>query len=165
MAKRKQWGDLSKDARDRAASIAERRFGLTRRQVRERYNRGSYNPFARGDPLQRVPAEFRGQAVEVAPGQIGVDWSALALQNMTRHLGDFYKWSEDSVVENLSHASDELLRVIATATTDEIMEFAFIQNPEERYALPRGLSVDEIGYYVIGKKSGKPEWVNIFWYH
>lgn len=159
MAARKQWGDLSKRSRDRAARIAKQRFGLERDQVRRRYNRGTYNPYARGDPLKRVPAEFRSQAVEVAPGQVEIDWPALALQNMHRYLGDYYKWSEDSVVEHLSHASTEVLRVMATASEDEIMEFAFIQNPEDRFVLPRGLSVEDIGYYRNG------EWHNIFWYH
>ena len=46
-ARKRRFGDLSKEARDRAARIGRERFDLNRRQVRERYNRGTYNPYER----------------------------------------------------------------------------------------------------------------------
>jgi hypothetical protein len=165
MAKNRKFGDLSKDARDRAARIGKRDYGLDRRAVRERYNRGTYNPFARGSAELRIPAEFRHEAVITETGAVKVDWSALALSNMKRHLGDYFKWNQFEVVRNISHAPEKVQRAMAMATEDELVSIAHIQNPEESAELPLGLDMESIGYYVIGPKSGKQEWINIFWYH
>lgn len=156
----RKFGSLSAAARSRAVRAGQE-YGLTRRQVRERYNRGTYNPFARTDPRMRVPAEYRSQAVRLENGQIGVDWAALAQQNMSGRLGDYFKWSEDRVVANIAHASPEAQHVMAVATEDELIALAYIQTPGEAEGLqlPYGLTADDIGYYANG------EWRNIFWYH
>lgn len=156
----RKFGKLSPAARSRAARAGQE-YGLTRRQARERYNRGTWNPFARSDPSMRVPAEFRSQAVRLENGQIGVDWAALAQQNMISRMGDYFKWSEDRVVSNIDHASSQVQHVMAVATEDEIIEIAYIQSKAEAEGLqlPYGLSADDIGYYQDG------EWRNIFWYH
>lgn len=156
----RKFGRLSPAARSRAARAGQE-YGLTRRQVRERYNRGTFNPFARNDLTMRIPAEFRSQPVRFENGQIGVDWAALAQRNMLSHMGDYFKWSEDRVVSNIDHASREVQRAMAMATEDEIVEIAYIQSKEEAEGLqlPYGLSADNIGYYQNG------EWRNIFWYH
>jgi hypothetical protein len=156
----RKFSKLSPAARSRAARAGQE-YGLTRRQVRERYNRGTFNPFARSDPSMRVPAEYRSQAVRLENGQIGVDWAALAQQNMISKLGDYFKWSEDRVVANIDRASPHVQRVMAMASESEIIELAYIQSKTEAESIemPYDLLPDDIGYYKDG------EWRNIFWYH
>jgi uncharacterized membrane protein len=113
----------------------------------------------------RIPAELRHEAVTDESGKITVDWKALALGNMTRYLGDYFKWNRFEVVRNIEHAPQSVLRAMAMASEDELVNIAHIQNPEESAELPLGLDMESIGYYVIGKKSGEREWINIFWYH
>lgn len=155
----RQFGELSKTARDRAARSG-REYGLTRKQVRERYNRGTYNPFARAEPAQRIPREFRDQAVIIGD-RITVDWQEAALANMRRQLGTYFKFNDDAVVYNVyTQANQDVLKVMAMASEDELTAYARIQDdhglPPQ---LPAGLSPESIGYYTNGK------WNNIFWYH
>ncbi len=171
-ARARRWGDLSKSAQERAARIADQRYGLTREQVRRRYNRGTFNPFARGDPLLRIPAEFRHEAVYNEQDELVVDWGALAKQNMARvfgpsgRYGERIKWNEHTVERNIDHAGESVLRLMAQASESELEELAFIQNPSESVALPGELKMKDIGYYVGSKKNpGEREWINIFWYH
>lgn len=156
---RRQFGDLSKSARDRAAR-AGREYGLNRRQVRERYNRGTFNPLARKDSPLRVPAELRREAVITESGEISVDWEALALTNMQNRLGDYFKWNMFAVVENISHSTPAVLYAMAMATEDELMQFAFVQSPDEDAQLPYGLTPRDIFY-----QDDNGKWINPFWYH
>lgn len=171
MARARRWSDLSKTAQERAARIGKERFDLTHEQVRRRYNRGTYNPYARGDPLLRVPLEFRHEVDFDEQGRPVVDWAALAKQNMMRtfgpggRYGERIKWNEFQVERNIDRAKEPVLRIMARASESELEEIAFIQNPSEDIALPGELTMEDIGYYVRGKKSGEREWINIFWYH
>lgn len=161
MATRK-FGSLSKRAREQAVRAGSE-YGLTRRQVRERYNRGTYNPFARKDPLQRIPREYRESAVSEA-GTVAVDWKEAAERNYYRLLGpgspqgETFKYNHDTVIYNVQHASDAVARAMAMATEDELRQWASLQ------PLPDGTSpipdADELGYYDSGGS-----WNNIFWYH
>jgi hypothetical protein len=171
-ARARRWGDLSKSAQERALRIAKDRYDLTENQVRKRYNRGTYNPYARSDPLLRIPLEFRHEPLYTEQGELTVDWGALAKQNMTRvfgpasRYGERIKWNEFQVEKNIDRASEKVLRLMAQASESELEEIAFIQNPSENVALPGTLKMEDIGYYVGSKKKpGEREWINIFWYH
>ena len=163
MANRKRrFGELSKTARNRAARMG-REYGLNRRQVRERYNRGTYSPFAR-QPERRVPVQYRPFA---SAGSSDVDWQEAALDNLRAKLGDYFKFSDDAVVFYTSHASDDVARLMATASEDELLGWASVQpdaegNPPDIEAfkgLPPGMTIDDVSVYV------NDEWHNIFWYH
>lgn len=158
----RKFGNLSEAAKHRAV-VAGQRYGLSKRAVAERYNRGTYNPFARGDPLQRVPKEWRRFANRFEDGSVGVDWAEAAQANMLSLYGDYFKWSEDRVVSNIDHASEATQRAMAMATADEIMQIALIQTEAEAIALqgqlPFDLKAKDFGYTRNG------EWRNIFWYH
>lgn len=161
----RQFGSLSKAARDRAAR-AGAQYGLTRRQVRERYNRGTYNPFARQDPLQRIPPEFRGEASLTPGGQIVVDWDALALTNMNAIFGEAspygerIKWNEFTVMTNIANMPERVVRVMAMATEDEMYEFAYVRSRDENVRLPYGLTAADIFW-----QDENGSWRNAFWYH
>lgn len=166
MARARRFGKLSRASRERAAR-AGAEYGLTRRQVRERYNRGTFNPFARSNPDLRVPREFRNQP---RTGGGGIDWSDAALANMERHLGMYVKYNDFNVIARAEdvypHKSQQVLRVIAQASENELLSWASVQDvngaPPDIDAfpnLPAGLTVDDVGYYTNGK------WNNIFWYH
>lgn len=161
MARKRHFGELSKQARDRAAR-AGREYGLSRRQVRERYNRGTYNPFAR-TARERVPVQFRAQAT--AAGE--VDWHEAALDNVRRTLGDFVKYADDTVVYLTENVSDQMARLIAMASESELLAWAKPQpdsegNPppiDSWVGLPSWVTIDDLSVYVNG------EWNNPFWYH
>lgn len=170
MPPQKKFGDLPKAARERAYAIGERRFGLSKSAVRNRYNRGTYDPYARKEPEKRIPKEFRGQMIVTSEG-LDVNWEALARQNISRMIGpdsgsEYYKYNDAQVREHVAMASTEVQRAMALATIDEFMELAFVRNPDEAVPLPFGLTVRDIGYYVDSKKHpGQREWINLFWYH
>lgn len=161
MPKRKRFGDLSKAARDRAER-AGRVHGLSRAAVRARYNRGTYNPLST-DPLKRLPAELRPHADET--GQ--VDWARLAERNVIAKLGDYVKFNEDAVVDNIyTHGNERVWRVMAMATEDELITWASVQpvngqspNIAAFSGLFGGLSIEDVCFYTNGG------WNNIFWYH
>lgn len=164
MASRKRsFGQLSKAARERAAR-AGRDYGLSRRQTRERYNRGTFTPFAR-DPERRVPVQFRHFA---SAGSADVDWQEAALDNMRATLSDYFKYNDDAVVFYTSHMSDDVARLVATASEDEILGWASVQpdaegnfpdDPESWPGVPAGFDVSQFIVRV------NDEYHNIFWYH
>jgi hypothetical protein len=165
MAKRKSFGDLPKDARDRAARIGKRNFDLTRRQVRERYNRGTYNPYAR-DPATRVPVEFRAYR---SAGTSYIDWQEAALDNLRKTYEDYFKVNDDTLVYNAFHMSDDMARLTATSDEDQLTAWASIQSKADgsppdletlrEQGLPDWVTVEDIGVMI------NDEWYNLFWYH
>jgi len=164
MAKARSFGQLPKNARDRAARIAKRDYGLTRRQVRERYNRGTYNPFARGDPLLRIPRELRRYAERTNEG-IEVNWEEAAIGRMSAFFKDYYGYSADTVAYNVSQASDDVLRYMATASEDEIRDMASIQ-PDVNGHNPDFMDIKwPVKDEDIGWTDAKGKWHNNFWYH
>jgi hypothetical protein len=173
MARKRQFGQLSKRARDRAARNAKE-FDLTRRQVRERYNRGTYNPLAPRTSIQHIPRELRRYAVELEDGTITVSWQRAAYANM-RHAfgpdspkGERIKWNDERTQDAIySLASEAIARVMALASDKELEAWARPQpdangNPppfESWEGLPAGLTMADMGYTTDGG------WNNIFWYH
>jgi len=163
MARQKKWGELSKAARDRAAR-AGARYGLNRNAVRQRYNRGTYNPLSR-DPLKNKPREVRKYVTETG----AVDWHEAALQNMRLTFGDYYKYpaaNDDAIVGRIYSLSDAMAEYVATASEDELLRLASFQPdadgnppPIEDWHLPPGMTLDDVSVYVNG------EWTNPFWYH
>lgn len=162
---KRKFGDLGKAARERAAR-AGREYGLTRRQTRERYNRGTFNPLS-SDPGKRVPLEYRHFT---GPGGTGVDWQEAALDNLRAKFGDYFKVNDDTLVFNAYHMSDDIARLVATAGEDELSAWASIQPDADGNApdietlrdagLPDWVTLDDIGTY-----DDDGNWYNIFWYH
>jgi hypothetical protein len=183
MPKNRKWGTLSKEARARAARVGKRDYDLSRDAIRKRYNRGTYNPLAR-DPLKRVPREYRHRAIpapdpapDPAPGRgpgaaptSGVDWQALAAENISRQLGDFAKYNDDAIVFYTEHMSAEVARIVALASQDELLSYAapqpvkdkdgnYVAPPIELWGLPPNFTIKDVSVNING------EWHNIFWYH
>lgn len=166
MARRKKFSELSPRAKARAYAAGDR-FDLTKPQVARRYNAGTYNPFARKDPLMRLPAEYRsGEPIITPEGRVDVDWRALARQNISRHFEDRGgKYSPERVRENVARAPEKIQRIMARATSDELIELAHVQNPLFTGELPFNMDAWDIGYITISQKTGEHEWHNFFWYH
>jgi hypothetical protein len=135
---------------------------MTAKEVQERYDAGTYDPFASEDLLMRVPEEFRLNAIRFESGEIGVDWRGAAFTNMDAQLGDDPEWSFYSVTDNINHASEHVQRAMAMMTADELRSIAAIQSPASVTDLPYGLKIEDIGYY--RGKTRKSQWINAFWY-
>jgi hypothetical protein len=166
MAARKKFGELTARAKARAYA-AGGRFDLSKRAVAARYNAGTYNPFARKDPLMRLPAEYRSEPVITEAGTYTVDWRALAVTNITYHLQDNSggKFNPGRVRENVARAPEKIQRIMARASMHELSELAHIQNPTFTGEIPFNLDAWQIGYITISQKTGEHEWHNLFWYH
>src|SRR5579859_3019901 len=119
MARKPQWGKLTPAARDRAARTAAKDYGLSRKQARERYNRGTYRPFSR-DPVKRVP-----KTAPRYPVSVGRDLKAAAIKNIDRHLGDRFGYNRFTVLDAIEHhATDDALIRMAGASEDELITWA-----------------------------------------
>lgn len=161
MAKpRHSWGSMTKESRERASADAAR-YGLTRRQARERYNRGTYRPFAK-DPVNRAPQnaphkpeDFKGGTPESLD-----DLRERALANMDRRLGDDFKYvaGRFRVVDSIyNHAPRAALIRMAGASEDEIRAWAHYQS-RGKYKPPTWLEQ-------MGWRDSEGNWNNPFWYH
>lgn len=149
---RKQWHQLSRAARDRAARRAAEQFGLSRRQARERYNRGTYRPFAK-DPVNRIPANAPRM-----PVSLGRDLKEAAIKNIDAKIGDYFSYNRATVLDAIQHhASSEALIRMAGASEDELVTWASSQTAKGKRT-PHWLK--NLGWY---GDDGK--WHNIFWYH
>lgn len=149
---RKQWHQLSRAARDRAARQAAQDYGLNRRQARERYNRGTYSPFSR-DPVKRVPKNAPRYPITA-----GRDLKEAAVKNMDRKLGDYFSYNRFNVLDAIQHhASQEALAHMAGASEDELTTWASAQT---RRGKSTPFWLRNLGWY---GSDGK--WHNVFWYH
>lgn len=170
---RKTWGQLSKATRDRYARQASARFGLTRAQVRGRYNRGTYNPGSK-NPARNVPREYRTraqggtlqpspQALPLPPGP--VDWKRQAYDNIVWQLGDYQRpadnitveFNADAIWDRLADGNEADWRKLAAADAETLRDWAAFQptaagQPDP--ASPRWLWV----------RKGNT-WYNLAWYH
>lgn len=154
---RKQWHQLSPAARDRAARQAAKDYGLSRKQARERYNRGTYRPFAR-QPLNRIP-----QNAPRYPVSLGRDLKDAAIKNIDRVLGDRFKYNRFTVLDAIqNHASVEALQRMAGASEDELITWASAQPNRNGSSAEKGTPfwLRNLGWY---GDDGK--WHNVFWYH
>lgn len=79
------WGRLSRASRDRWAANAQAQFGLSRRSVREMYNRGTYNPGAK-NPEQRIPQKVQREQNTVA-------LRAAVVANFNAQLAGSLRWT------------------------------------------------------------------------
>jgi hypothetical protein len=153
MAKpRKQWGQLSRAARERAAREAAKDYGLSRRQARERYNRGTYRPFSR-DPVKRIP-----ESAPRYPVSVGRDLKEAAIKNMDTKLGDYFSYNRFTILDAIEHhASTEALQRLAGASEDELTTWAAAQTRRSKNT-PQWLRT-------LGWTDDRGKWHNIFWYH
>lgn len=152
MAKpRKQWHELTLKSRDRAAREAATKYGLSRRQTRERYNRGTYRPFTR-EPLKRIP-----EHAPRYPVALGKDLKEAAIKNFDQKLGDRFKYNRFTVLDAIQHhSSAEALIRMAGASEDELITWASAQ----RKGKPTPSWLKSLGW---NDEHGK--WHNVFWYH
>lgn len=149
------FGKLTKASRDRAARVGARDYGLSRRQVRERYNRGTYRPFAKR-PGDRVPKHSPVRPV-TGPDVLN-DLRDRAQQNFDRQLGDTFKYNRSTVVNAIqNHASVAALRRMAGASEDELLTWASVQ---KRYGKSTPSWLRNMGWV-----DEKGKWNNVFWYH
>jgi hypothetical protein len=141
---RTKWADLPKEVRQRYADTGRPEFELSRRQVRERYNRGTYNPGSRVTRLT-VPTEYRHTDFDVL--------YARAVQKATFWLAGLNedKYREGSLRERLSYASIPAWQRIIDATGDDIVSWVSEQTPTPGHE------------WLFVQIEG--QWVNILWYH
>jgi hypothetical protein len=158
MARKKQWHELTKASRDRAARQAAEQYGLTRRQARERYNRGTWSPFSR-DPVKQIPLHAPRYPVKA-----GRDLKTAAIKNMDTKLGDYIKYKRESVINAIEHhASIAALTRMAGASEDELRTWASWQRSKLNPSKPES----DTPYWLrnLGWYNDDNEWQNIFWYH
>lgn len=158
-SRQRQWHNLSRAARDRAAREAAKDYGLSRRQARERYNRGTYSPFSR-NPVKRIP-----QNAPRYPVTAGKDLKAAAIANMDKKLGDYFGYNRFTVLEAIEHhASQEALARLAGASEDELTTWAQAQTA---YRMGRKGSGQKTPHWLrtLGWTDERGKWHNVFWYH
>lgn len=154
MARRKQFGDLTRRSQDRIAREGSR-FGLTRRQARERYNRGTFNPLSRNIE-KRVP-----QRAPYYPVSIGQELREAAWKNFRAKMGDRFRYNDDAVREAIyQHGSEDALRRMANASEDELETWA----ESQKRSSYKGKHTPE-WLRDLGWRSDDGKWHNIFWYH
>lgn len=160
---RHSWGQLSRASRDRATRVAAERYGLTRRQARERYNRGTFSPFSK-DPAKRVPESVRKHPQNYPRYQASTDLESLrerAYRNVDSALSrETFQYSDVTVRDSVyQRASVDALLKMANASDDELMKWARAQNPSQGKKLVPGWQSD------FGWWDSNGKWHNIFWYH
>ena len=160
MSRRKQFGKLTERNRDKIAQDAAR-YGLTRRQARERYNRGTYNPLARTE-TKRIP-----QRASYYPVETGRALKDAAIKNMDAMLtdrvnkyGEIANYNRFTVLDAIeNHATDSALRRMAGASESELAGWAEFQARRSFKGKATPEFVSSLGWYDDG------EWHNVFWYH
>lgn len=159
MPHRKQWSDLTPKSRDRASRMAAEQFGLTRKQARERYNRGTFKPFAK-NPIARIPKN-----APYYPVAIGRDLKTAAITNFDKQIGDYFSYNRLTVLDAVEHhATDEALARMAGATEDELTTWAQAQT--SRHKGRRGSAEKTPAWLrTLGWTDEKGKWHNVFWYH
>lgn len=155
MAKpRKQWGELSPRSRERASRQAAQNYGLTRKQARERFNRGTYKPFAH-EPAARAPIHAPAYPVSLGP-----ELKDAAFRNMDDKLGDDFKWNAFAVRDAIDHkANMEALIRMAGASEDELRTWASYQTKRGNKNYKPTTFNRDLNWYDSGSRG------NIFWYH
>lgn len=150
---RQQWGELSERSRARATREAAQ-YGLTRKQARERYNRGTYKPFAR-ETVLRAP-----QTAPQYPIGTKRDLEDAALRNYDRQFGDEFGYNRFTVEYAIRNKAPlQTLVRMAQASKDELTTWASYQTKRtNRNWKPKDFNRD-LGWY--HQDSGS----NIFWYH
>lgn len=174
MASRKPaWGNLTRAYRDRVAKQAYEQWGLSRRAVREMYNRGTYRPGSR-DPEQRTPLKIRKQAIRktATPPPPSPPDRRKELIDKIVHLLD----EQFSTSVKYSGRAKRALR----ATWERIKSVPDLEKAWKRIHTgdPREWARFQHGDYEEGsvptwlrrissrrKEAGVMVWVNPFWYH
>ena len=156
MARKQHFGNLTHRNQDRIAREGAR-YGLTRRQSRERYNRGTFNPLSR-KPERRIPARAPYYPVSAGPVLKGQ-----AMRNMDAKLGDDFSYQSGrfGVLDAVEHhASDDALRRMANASEDELRTWAESQRRFSYKGKPTPEWLRSLGW-----TDSKGKWHNVFWYH
>lgn len=157
MASKRQYGTLTKKNQEKIAREGAR-YGLTRRQSRERYNRGTFNPLAR-TPEKRIP-----ERAPYYPVAVGTELKTRAMANIDRVLDfqdPFSEANRTAVLDAVEHhASDAALRRMANASEDELKQWA-------KYQRARSYKGKQTPDWVrdLGWRDDNGKWRNVFWYH
>jgi hypothetical protein len=123
--RRRTFAELTERGKQRAYRQGER-YGLDRRQVQERYDRGTFTPLAR-DPAERVPGAVR-RAPELAP--LDVQRQA-AVEVASSLLSDEERFDPDATRDRILQITDSelLVRMIRMESLDQWLELARHQIP------------------------------------
>jgi hypothetical protein len=175
---RQSWGDLNRRSRDRAAREAAQ-YGLSRRQARERYNRGTYKPFAR-EPEKRVPESVRKNPEKYPRFLATVDESQLR-QDSYEHVRHALTGGMDTIGYNDSvvranilgvrradgtvippHASLDVVLKMRSASESQLREWAKYQPSKSKSGPQTGTPawIKNAGWH-----DGDGRWHSVFWYH
>lgn len=160
MARRKQFGQLTERNREKIVQDGAR-YGLTRRQTRERYNRGTYNPLSK-NPAKNIPAKAPHYPVESgnALKKAAIDNMDAKLHDHVNKYGEIATYNRFAVLDAVEkHASDAALRRMAGASEDELTAWASYQKPRSFEGKETPEFVRSLGWHDGGK------WHNVFWYH
>ena len=137
----KQWGQLSASYRDRLARGFQRQ-GLSRTQVRGRYNRGTLGPVtaARGhartperpERATRWPERYREyiakrETVQAQPPR-QPSKRVQALTHIRTKLAHYYKYNDATVVANVNAMTDTELDWTLRANTESLRARASVQH-------------------------------------
>lgn len=157
MARKRQFGKLTEKNQEKIAQQGAR-YGLTRRQARERYNRGTFNPLAR-TPEKRIP-----KRAPYYPVEVGRELKDRAIANADRafdYNDPFSEANRIAVVDAIEHhASERALIRMANASPDELKKWAKYQGARSYRKVRTPDWVRDLGW-----RDDEGKWHNIFWYH
>lgn len=153
------WGSHSKEWRDREARKAATTWGISRRSARERYNRGTWTPYARLK-TDRIPRSIARQ------GNLPTSEArARIYARVNRWNQDELEWETGGrkrFKERLDHIDDpKAIRFLLGMSEREFRANARWQldeNGKPRKGVPKWI-VD------MGYEDDNGYWHNIFWYH
>jgi hypothetical protein len=145
MAKRprKSWSQLTPGYRSRITRAVSRKTGLSDKQIRERYNRGTLGSLsqARGHAAtpehpyqaQRNPLRYREYIAKNQPQSIiggsPADKRLRTLEHIERLLGDYFKFSTRHVIDSVNKMTDSELEWTLNADVWDIRGRAAVQVP------------------------------------
>lgn len=155
---RKSYGQLSQRSRDRIA-VEGAKFGLTRKQSRERYNRGTFNPLS-PDPTKKTPRN----PVKHPPIDMTVlDIDTLrdqARKRIEKLVGDRIGFNRANLVDALERTEDrQVLYRLMMATEEELEDWATLQPQRRKKDLRKLQSQGMVWYDSEGKAR------SFWWYH
>ena len=177
---RRSWGSLSKRSRDRAARQASEQFGLTRRQARERYGRGTFSPFSK-DPVKRIPESVRKHPEKYPRFMATVDETSTResayhhVRNALTGGFDTIGYNDFAVQANIlgvrkadgsvipPRASFEAVMKMASASEGDLRAWASYQPGKSNQTRPQAGTPAWIKN--AGWHDGKGRWHSVFWYH
>jgi len=161
---RMPWGQHSKAYRDRVAKQAFDSFGLSRRSVREMYNRGTYRPSAK-DPAQRIPRKVAQQRSYTEKGGLSdAQIRAQIVANYDAQIKKNPKYTSNArarLAARLDTLSGAKLRRMAAAVANDARDNAKFQSRDIKNGTAPRIVMD----LAYPDPDDEGEYINPFWYH